>query len=226
MVGGTTSNNDTRQEAGTPKAVFATLHAEYEFKVDVCASDLNYKLPDYLTKEGDALVCTWAGERVWCNPPYMDIEPWLRKSFDSDRLEKLLEASEKHQAIERLFPQTSPIKPEKVRAALAVDFAAYLLPCRCFNGWWRRFKPLAECHYFGSAEGASGRMMFEAPPGVKYSSTPFPVCLFLFGDGAVPGRECYRDAKTGARIVAERMEEDAKHDGNNARPAEGRVALA
>lgn len=28
----------------------------------------------------DALAQSWAGERVWCNPPYSDIEPWVAKA--------------------------------------------------------------------------------------------------------------------------------------------------
>jgi hypothetical protein len=31
----------------------------------------------------DGLAQPWTGERVWCNPPYSQIEPWLLKAWDS-----------------------------------------------------------------------------------------------------------------------------------------------
>jgi hypothetical protein len=31
----------------------------------------------------DGLAHSWAGERVWCNPPYSDIEPWVEKAHGS-----------------------------------------------------------------------------------------------------------------------------------------------
>lgn len=71
--------DETRQEWGTPRAVFEALHREYGFTVDVCASALNYKLPAHLTKEDNALSCLWTGERTYCNCPYISIDPWLAK---------------------------------------------------------------------------------------------------------------------------------------------------
>jgi hypothetical protein len=32
----------------------------------------------------DGLAQSWAGERVWCNPPYSSIEPWLEKAWGED----------------------------------------------------------------------------------------------------------------------------------------------
>jgi hypothetical protein len=32
------------------------------------------------TYEQDGLAQSWACERVWCNPPYSDIEPWVAKA--------------------------------------------------------------------------------------------------------------------------------------------------
>lgn len=25
----------------------------------------------------------WTGERIWCNPPFSDIAPWIRKAWSS-----------------------------------------------------------------------------------------------------------------------------------------------
>jgi phage N-6-adenine-methyltransferase len=61
---------------------FAPLNAEFNFTVDAAASPSNAKLPRYWTRENDALTMPWAGERVWCNPPYSAIRPWVRKAWD------------------------------------------------------------------------------------------------------------------------------------------------
>lgn len=51
------------------------------FSIDVAASDANHKCDRYFTRETDGLEQTWKGERVWCNPPFSDIGPWLRKAW-------------------------------------------------------------------------------------------------------------------------------------------------
>lgn len=67
---------------GTPREVFAALHAEFRFTVDVAALARNAKLPRYWSPVEDGLRRSWAGERVWCNPPYSRIEPWARKAAE------------------------------------------------------------------------------------------------------------------------------------------------
>ncbi len=53
------------------------------FTVDVAAAAHNTKCERYFTREQDGLAQSWAGERVWCNPPYSDIAPWIRKAWAS-----------------------------------------------------------------------------------------------------------------------------------------------
>lgn len=68
---------DDRQ---TAPEVFDPLHERFGFTIDVAASAHNAKLPRYYTIEQDGLAQSWAGERVWCNPPYSDIKPWVAKA--------------------------------------------------------------------------------------------------------------------------------------------------
>lgn len=68
--------------ATTPE-VFGPLHARFGFTVDVAALPHNAKLERYFTPEQDGLAQTWDGERVWCNPPYSSIEPWVVKAWAS-----------------------------------------------------------------------------------------------------------------------------------------------
>lgn len=64
----------------TAPEVFMPLQELYAFTVDVAASEHNHKLPHFYTVEDDGLAHSWADERVWCNPPYSDIRPWVEKA--------------------------------------------------------------------------------------------------------------------------------------------------
>lgn len=76
--------------ATTPE-VFDPLHARFSFTVDVAASEHNAKLPRFFSLDEDGLEQTWEGERVWCNPPYSNIAPWIEKAWaESDRAELIV----------------------------------------------------------------------------------------------------------------------------------------
>jgi phage N-6-adenine-methyltransferase len=68
-------------DRATPPEVFDPLHERYRFTVDACALPHNTKLPKFYTPEQNGLEQSWAGERVWCNPPFSDIRPWVRKAW-------------------------------------------------------------------------------------------------------------------------------------------------
>lgn len=73
------SSADTRWS--TPRALFADLHEEFGFTIDVCASSENSCLPRFWTERDEALMRSWEGERVWMNPPYgRQIGRWLEKA--------------------------------------------------------------------------------------------------------------------------------------------------
>jgi site-specific DNA-methyltransferase (adenine-specific) len=67
----------------TPDWVFDPLHRMLHFTVDACASQQNAKLERYFTKEQNGLLQSWLDERVWCNPPYSEVAPWLEKAINS-----------------------------------------------------------------------------------------------------------------------------------------------
>lgn len=52
------------------------------FTLDVAAAAHNTKCERYFTREDNGLDQPWAGERVWMNPPYSDIEPWMVKAWE------------------------------------------------------------------------------------------------------------------------------------------------
>ena len=67
----------------TPWEFFTPLHERFGFTIDVAALPHNAKCERFYTPEEDGLAQPWADERVWCNPPYSDIEPWVAKAWQS-----------------------------------------------------------------------------------------------------------------------------------------------
>lgn len=51
------------------------------FTIDVAAAAHNTKCPRYFDFATNGLAQSWAGERVWCNPPYSRIGHWVEKAW-------------------------------------------------------------------------------------------------------------------------------------------------
>lgn len=65
----------------TPVDLFNKLDSIYNFDLDVAASEENALCNFFYTEEDDGLSKSWAGRRVWCNPPYgREIRAWTRKA--------------------------------------------------------------------------------------------------------------------------------------------------
>ena len=73
----TTDSVDTRV---TDPKLFRILDDEFHFTVDVAANPDNAKCERFYTREDDGLIQSWAGEIVWCNPPYSEIPAWITKA--------------------------------------------------------------------------------------------------------------------------------------------------
>ena len=67
----------------TPQSFFNRLDNEFNFTLDPCANELNAKCSKFFTKDDDGLTQSWAGERVFMNPPYgRVIGDWVRKAYE------------------------------------------------------------------------------------------------------------------------------------------------
>ena len=60
------------------------------FTVDAAAAAHNTKCERFWTKKQNGLTQDWAPERVWCNPPYSNIRPWVVKAHESPNLTVML----------------------------------------------------------------------------------------------------------------------------------------
>jgi phage N-6-adenine-methyltransferase len=67
---------------GTPQRLFDELHAIFRFDLDVCALPENAKCSRFFTPADDGLAQDWSGT-VFMNPPFSQIEHWLRKALES-----------------------------------------------------------------------------------------------------------------------------------------------
>jgi hypothetical protein len=57
----------------TPAELYADLDREFSFTLDPCP-----------LKGAEGLTRSWKGERIYCNPPYSKIDPWLEKANEAD----------------------------------------------------------------------------------------------------------------------------------------------
>jgi len=77
----------------TPPEVFNTLDREFGFIADMASShenalcDLNFTEKDNSLSFhwGIRLVLTHTHDYVWCNPPYSDPMPWVKKALESQK---------------------------------------------------------------------------------------------------------------------------------------------
>lgn len=147
-------------------ADFAPLHERFRFTIDSAASPTNARLERYWTIDDDALAQSWAGERVWCNPPYSNILPWVEKAH-----------SEFHRYIEPGLTHC----PDLYRPHLIV----MLLPAnRTEQRWWQDWIEPGRRGGLLNVEFLPGRMRFERPNAVigpKGDRPPFGCCLVIWG---------------------------------------------
>lgn len=77
--------DDDVDDRATPPTDFGPINDEFGFTVDVAAAAHNTKCDRFYTREQDGLAQSWAGETVWCNPPFSDLAPWIRKAWAEHR---------------------------------------------------------------------------------------------------------------------------------------------
>lgn len=108
-------SDDMKNSWGTDPVIFNALNKEFNFSLDAAASEKNNKVPNYLTKEDDALSIDWLErinsynkllcntsvftKNVWVNPPY-------GKGFIKKFMQKAIEEKKKGVTTVLLVPAT------------------------------------------------------------------------------------------------------------------------
>ena len=76
MKGGNVHFSSASEHWATPKHVYEALDAEFCFTLDPCPLH---------GSGGLSQECVWAGQRVYCNPPYgRGMDAWLRRGLEAD----------------------------------------------------------------------------------------------------------------------------------------------
>lgn len=164
--------NPKVDDRATTWEVFQPLHERFGFTIDVAASEENAKLRRFCTLEDDGLAQSWAAERVWCNPPYSDIEPWVSKAWQEWR------SNEPPELIVLLLPAN-----------------------RTEQGWWQRHIEPGRRAGELTVEFLPGRMRFLNPGDDEIkpnSRPPFGCCLVILGDPLLPDTTAHHK-KEGSR---------------------------
>lgn len=71
---------DSVDERHTPAWLFDPLTERHGFTLDAAASAGNAKCAKFYTRGDSGLEHSWAGEVVWCNPPFSDLPSWVAKA--------------------------------------------------------------------------------------------------------------------------------------------------
>lgn len=146
--------NPLVDDRATTPEVFDPLNVRFRFSIDVAASAENTKLERYYSIDDNGLKQPWVDERVWCNPPYSDIESWVKKAW-------------------REWDSSDP--PELI---------VMLLPAnRTEQGWWQRHVEGARRAGRINVEFLPGRLRFLAPGATAIKPNerpPFGCCLLIW----------------------------------------------
>lgn len=74
------------EEWETPQYVFDQLNAEFNFTLDVCATEWNKKCERYFDKVTNGLKQRWSPHRCFMNPPYgKNIYRWMAKAYSESK---------------------------------------------------------------------------------------------------------------------------------------------
>lgn len=161
---------DATDDRGTTPEVFGPLNERFRFTLDVAAAPHNAKCERYYTREDNGLIQPWSG-RVWCNPPYSQIQAWVEKAWREWRAADCVE--------------------ECSACATHPELIVMLLPAnRTEQAWWQDLvePQLRNRRPYFHVEFLRGRLRFDRPdwtPGPKGDRPPFGCCLLIWDRPAV-----------------------------------------
>lgn len=65
----------------TPQWLYDALDKEFGFTLDPCSDGTNAKCEKFFTPTENGLLRDWGTEVVFMNPPYSEIDEWMRKAY-------------------------------------------------------------------------------------------------------------------------------------------------
>ncbi len=81
------NRHETEQSVGTPWDFFRLLDKEFSFTFDLAADSANTKCHLHFNEQDNSLAQDWADIWGWAflNPPFANIEPWVRKCYEESQ---------------------------------------------------------------------------------------------------------------------------------------------
>jgi phage N-6-adenine-methyltransferase len=67
----------------TPQWLFEALNKEFGFTLDPCTDGTNAKCEKFFTPTENGLLRDWGTDVVFMNPPYSEVDDWMRKAYGS-----------------------------------------------------------------------------------------------------------------------------------------------
>ena len=105
-----------------PMDDFRKLDERFNFTVDAAASDENAKLERYYTETNSGLEASWAGERVYCNPPYSNVRPWIEKAWKETEAEIIVMLLPANRTDQSWWHDLVESKRDRLGSRLRVEF--------------------------------------------------------------------------------------------------------
>lgn len=154
-----------RMDWETPWELFAELHKEFGFTLDVCAEEHNTKLGNYFSPEDDGLAQDWGKNVCWMNPPYGDPEYHCKPNCKKKTCQK------RGHCISEYIPGVKDWVRKAYQESLSGATVVCLLPVRTCTTWFHQF-------IYGKAEirFLKGRLKFVGAE----NSAPFPSMIVVY----------------------------------------------
>ena len=105
-----------------PDDYFAQFQARFKFTIDVAAASHNAKLPRYYSINNSGLDASWDGERVYCNPPYSNVRPWIEKAWRETTAELIVMLLPANRTEQRWWQDLVEGHRDKPSSPLRVEF--------------------------------------------------------------------------------------------------------
>lgn len=115
-----------------PPQEFAALHDRFRFTIDAAAAIHNRKLPRFFSEQNCGLKAPWGAERVYCNPPYSHIRPWIEKAWRETSAELIVLLLPANRTEQGWWQDLIEPRRDRLDSPLRVEF---------MRGRWRFLKP-------------------------------------------------------------------------------------
>lgn len=87
-MGAKLNRGGSKQDYATPPEFIDAVKKKFHltgFNLDAAAGDSNTKAPVFYDEAANGLLLPWE-TWTWCNPPYANIEPWVKKAYHESLL--------------------------------------------------------------------------------------------------------------------------------------------